>query len=92
LPLPYHVAKTIIDGRSIRCTTAEDRQLLLQGKAIGNEPARKEITDSPEIIAIGEAAIAKADTLDPLIWLAKSREATVAQLQVHSAVVRKSSE
>jgi len=39
-PLPeYHGAKIIIDGRAIECSTAEVRRLLLEAKAIGDDPS-----------------------------------------------------
>ena len=38
-PPPYHVAKIIIDGRTIECSSAEVRQLLLDAKAIGDDPS-----------------------------------------------------
>lgn len=36
-PPKYHVAKIVIEGRTIECSTAEVRQLLLQAKAIGDD-------------------------------------------------------
>ena len=36
-PPPYHVAKIIIDGRTIECSTGEVRRLLLEAKAIGDD-------------------------------------------------------
>ncbi len=39
LPPPYHVAKILIDGRTIECSTAEVRRLLLEAKAIGDAPS-----------------------------------------------------
>ena len=36
-PPPYHVAKIIIDGRTIECSSAEVRRLLLEAKAIGDD-------------------------------------------------------
>jgi len=38
-PPPYHVAKILIDGRTIECSTAEVRRLLLEAKAIGDDPS-----------------------------------------------------
>ncbi len=38
-PTPYHVAKIIIDGRTIDCSTGEVRRLLLEAKAIGDDPS-----------------------------------------------------
>ena len=38
-PPPYHVAKIIIDGRTIECSTGEVRRLLLEAKAIGDDPS-----------------------------------------------------
>ena len=38
-PPPYHVAKLIIDGSTIECSSAEVRQLLLEAKAIGDDPS-----------------------------------------------------
>lgn len=36
-PPPYHVAKINIDGRTVECSTAEVRRLLLDAKAIGDD-------------------------------------------------------
>ena len=38
-PPPYHIAKIIIDGRTVECSTAEVRRLLLEAKAIGEDPS-----------------------------------------------------
>ena len=38
-PPDFHVAKIIIDGRPIECSTAEVRRLLLEAKAIGDDPS-----------------------------------------------------
>ncbi len=38
-PPDFHVAKIIIDGRTIECSTAEVRRLLLEAKAIGDDPS-----------------------------------------------------
>ena len=36
-PPQFHVAKITIDGRTIECSSAEVRQLLLEAKAIGDD-------------------------------------------------------
>ena len=36
-PPPYPVAKIIIDGRTIECSSVEVRRLLLDAKAIGDD-------------------------------------------------------
>lgn len=46
----------------------------------------REITDSPEIVAEGVAAMAKLDTLNPQVWLAESREAAVAHTYTHEVL------
>lgn len=46
----------------------------------------KEIVDTPEITAAGTAAIAKSDALDPLTWLAESREASIAHAYTHEVL------
>ena len=35
-PPPFHVARITIDGRTIECSSAEVRSLLLEAKAIGD--------------------------------------------------------
>jgi hypothetical protein len=52
-PLHYHVAKIFIDGRSIACATAEDRQLLVQANAIGEDP------DAAKHFSIGRLMLIK---------------------------------
>lgn len=46
----------------------------------------KEIADSAEIVAVGEAALVKPDALDPLVWLAESRDAAVAHAYTHEVL------
>ena len=46
----------------------------------------QEIADSPEITAAGAAALAKPDALDPLVWLAESRDASVAHAYTHEVL------
>lgn len=46
----------------------------------------KEISDSAEVTAIGEVAIAKPDALNPLVWLAESREAAIAHAYTHEVL------
>lgn len=46
----------------------------------------KEITDSPEVAAEREAAMATPDTLNPLVWLAESRDAAVAHAYTHEVL------
>ncbi len=52
-PPRYHVAKIVIDGRSIECATAEDRQLLVQANAIGEDP------DAAKHFSIGRLMLIK---------------------------------
>jgi len=46
----------------------------------------REIVDTPEIVAAGTVAMAKPDTLDPLVWLAESREASIAHAYTHEVL------
>lgn len=46
----------------------------------------QEIADSPEITAAGAAALAMPDALDPLVWLAESREASIAHAYTHEVL------
>ena len=46
----------------------------------------REIVDGPEIVAAGAAAMAKTDALDPLTWLAESREASIAHAYTHEVL------
>jgi hypothetical protein len=46
----------------------------------------KDIVDTPEIVAAGTAAMAKPDTLDPLVWLAESRESSVSHVYAYEVL------
>ena len=57
-PPNYHVAKIMIDGRTIECSTDEVRRLLLEAKAIGDDPS---VADK---LSIGRLMLIK-DTCQP---------------------------
>ena len=54
-PPGYHVAKILIDGRTIECSTTEVRRLLLNAKAIGDDPAATERFSIDRLMLIKDA-------------------------------------
>ena len=54
-PPQYHVAKILIDGRTIECSTAEVRRLLLGAKAIGDDPAAAQHLSIGRLMLIKDA-------------------------------------
>ena len=54
-PPEYHVAKIIIDGRAVACSTAEVRRLLLEAKAIGEDPTAAQHISIGRLMLIKDA-------------------------------------
>lgn len=46
----------------------------------------KEFSDSAEITTAGTTAMAKPDALNPLVWLAESREAAIGRAYTHEVL------
>ncbi|MBA4107956.1 MAG: hypothetical protein C0485_19665 [Pirellula sp.] len=54
-PPKFHVAKIVIDGRTIECSTAEVRRLLLEAKAIGEDPTAAKHLPIGQLMLIKDA-------------------------------------
>ena len=54
-PPPYHVAKIIIDGRTIECSSPEVRRLLLEAKAIGDDETAAQYLSIGRLMLIKDA-------------------------------------
>ena len=54
-PPPYHIAKIIIDGRKVECITAEERRVLLEAKAIGDDESAAKYLSIGRLMLIKDA-------------------------------------